>query len=466
MPSYADVLDQMVRNGATPGPSNPLGLSMRTGDGDLLMLDHDSTRAQTHQPPLDEVDMIDLELQPASSSADAAPPGAPKAQEAWREDLARLRNVDAVPKSLWVLDTNVLLSSLDLLQPLADHIIEQNVASLLDPTGTLPPSPIALVIPYRVITELDAQKTSTRETTRLPSPGSHGRSTTHRLSSLAREASRWILTTLKAQKNLQIPLAHDHHLPLPQSHRALYGQTHSHHNHTRPRGRCTNDQEIVAFCKRLDDDVGGVVFVTDDRDAAITAELEEVESLQIRDIVDALVHGRGQDGKQDDGNGRRGWKECVPELVDQWVYQMGGAPSMPPAVAAAAAAVHPEVVTAAIPVPEPIDEVQMHVEEPDPVTVPTPPPPIPPSPVQPVSVANKRSPRLSPDGRTTSDSMHAPMAKRRSPPSYPTAAHQRRPDPVQKEGEDDKGQLLNPHIDWEALVGAGGKRSNGERRRW
>ncbi|KAN0063425.1 hypothetical protein ACQY0O_004591 [Thecaphora frezii] len=443
MPTYADTLAHLVASGGVPSPTNVVGAAtMHALDGDLVMHEDDHAlhppQPQTPSADLDQIDMIDLAL---------APEPAHDGNDAWSAVLARQRQ-QRVARSFWVLDTNILVSWLPLLEPLCAFIQAQNLLCL---SQALPPCPIALVLPYVVLTELDGQKTSLRSTDYLRAPRTRA---TAPLSTLSRNASRWILATLRSQK---------HPRCVPLTHRALYGQPHSHYRRSRSRAKGhSNDEDLVRFCRELQAEVGGgVVFVTDDRDAAIAAELEDVESLRIQDVVRALDGG--------EATASATWADHVASVVEQWSYQMqaGGAPEQPgnadgdgrgqalatiPAPSPDHALAHRSSTPPQAQIP-PTELVAQPMVDEEMTEMPTPPS------LRATRAETEAQPGTGASGCKLGDSIHAPHSYRQ-PALQRDATTSLEP---ARYSETNEAETLNPHIEWEALVGRQKHRS---RSRW
>ena len=205
------------------------------------------------------------------------PDGTVEYDEVWSEEelmdlehelVDQLRDSHAIQSlaahglCLWVLDTNTLLTapSLAWLQDLFTHCY--TYAS----THAAPP-PIALIIPYTVLSELDGLKSSPK-----PSVAYH-----------ARLATKWLLTALQTQK---------HSIPEPTW--ALHVQSASHaaasanaaHTHTG-----VNDERIVALCRQIAAPASAsgsqTFFVSEDVNARTRAEIEGVRTLSLETVSKA-----------------------------------------------------------------------------------------------------------------------------------------------------------------------------------
>lgn len=104
---------------------------------------------------------------------------------------------------------NTLLCSLQFFESFFARLLSLN--TLAFSTGSSP-SPVTLVIPYTVLQELDGLKNSRRD-----------------VSSDAREANRWILAALQAQKKVFVKMdlgdgLGKRHLPLEESRWAMHVQ--------------------------------------------------------------------------------------------------------------------------------------------------------------------------------------------------------------------------------------------------
>lgn len=224
--------------------------------------------------------------------------------------------------SLWILDTNTLMSCLDLLKALFAALLTRNVAyaAAMGQQGqqsALPtrPTPIRLVIPYVVVSELDGLKVTRRK-------DDSGRP----VASQAREANHWLLSALQKQKRVPVDEAGSH---LAEDLWPLFVQPSTHYHRSKrsngPSSRFTFedtlscDDEIIKFCADLKTQTPSpVCFCSDDINARTKAELDGIESLGMRELAKALKLGLA-----DVQSSERKWTLVADALIEQWEYQAG-----------------------------------------------------------------------------------------------------------------------------------------------
>ncbi|SPO25590.1 uncharacterized protein UTRI_03309_B [Ustilago trichophora] len=501
MPTYADLYNERLLALGQSGPSNPVRLTISKGD---YVWDPQLDRFR-YEEQWEEEHLMDHEELDDDSHFAAAPASNPNGtcdtRESTPPSMAALQpmTLHGYPKglthqpSLWVLDTNTLMSCLDLLKALFAALLTRNVAyaaavTQQTPSSAVPirPSLIKLVVPYVVVSELDGLKITRRR-------DDSGRP----VASQAREANHWLLSALQKQKRVPIDPAGAN---LSEDLWPLFVQPSAHYNRSKrstgagSRWDTDNplscDDEIVKFCADLKGQTPSpVCFCSDDVNARTKAELDGIDSLGMRELANALKHGF-----KEVQSSERKWTLVADALIDQWEYQTSTAQQQgqhhhqpqngrqqlsqqlsqqhqaidqqPGQPRWQSAPVH-QLTLQQDPYPHSphsadyttaseILEVDMDTEE---QQLPTPgPTPIPLMSVHPARPAMRSS--LSAEGRGTNDSIHSPhnsqhVSKSRfrhssvSPSQHQPAASIPSAPPGQQAEE---SEALNPQISWEDLV--------------
>ena len=325
MPTYADLYNERLLALGQSGPSNPVRLTISKGD---YVWDPQLSRFRYEEQWEEEHLMEHEELHDDALLAAPASPRYSDSRGSTAPPLAALQSLTShghtegsmYPPSLWVLDTNTLMSCLELLKALFAALLTRNVAyaaALRQPTPSLAvttgPSLIRLVIPYVVVSELDGLKVTRRK-------DDSGRP----VASQAREANHWLLSALQKQKRVPIDEAGSH---LSEELWPLFVQPSTHYhrskrNHgggSRWEDSLSCDDEIVKFCADLRDQTPSHVrFCSDDINARTKAELDNIDSLGMRELANAL--SLGFEAVQ---SSERKWTLVAEALIDQWEYQIG-----------------------------------------------------------------------------------------------------------------------------------------------
>lgn len=492
MPTYADLYNEKLRALGQSGPSNPVRLTISKGD---YIWDPGSGRYRydeqwEEEHLMEDEELIDNDHLTAPSSngnADSREPSPPPMTALQPTPLiGQADNLTHQP-SLWVLDTNTLMSCLDLLKALFAALLTRNVAYAAavqqqtqhSAVPTLP-SPIKLVVPYVVVSELDGLKVTSRK-------NESGRP----VASQAREANHWLFSALQKQKRVPIDAAGAH---LPDTLWPLYAQPSAHYNISKRKNGSNSrytfeetlscDDEMIKFCVNLKNETpSSVSFCSDDINARTKAELDNIDSLGMRELANALKSNLG-----DVQSTERKWELVADALIEQWEYQNGTVheqqqqaqhhidqysvqdPAWQPA-----ALLHESQSLQNNPYPQQFTDglspsmtpqndsttetldMDMDAEDNQPpsrAAQPTP-TPIPLTPAHPA-----RPPiRLSPEGRGTNDSIHSPQNKQRPSKTKPrrlpisNSSHTAAPAAsVSATEQEPNGEALNPQVDWEDLV--------------
>ncbi|SNX84248.1 uncharacterized protein MEPE_02956 [Melanopsichium pennsylvanicum] len=473
MPTYADLWNEQQAALGQSGPSNPVRLIISKGD---YVWDSQSSRfvyveeweeehLMDHEELVDETYLTAAPSERHPNSRDSTPPPIAALQPASLQGYVH-------QPSLWVLDTNTLISCLGLLKALFAALLTRNVAyasSLAYPNhASSRPSSIKLVIPYVVVSELDGLKITRRN-------NESGRP----VALQAREANHWLLSALQKQKRVPIDESGS---TLDELLWPLFLQTSTHYSQSK-RSKRTNgsswmsedalscDDEIVKFCVDLKrQTTANVCFCSDDINARTKAELDGIDSLGMREMVNALMSN-----VKNADRGETKWMMVADALIDQWEYQIGTPHDQQPDVTQMQQNVrqpstglvdHQNVHSqplrisshqTAAPIYNDLVEVDMQTEDhasgPQTCTI-----PIFPSPVQHVPSAMRFS--LSAEGRKTTDSMHSPHNAQRmmkQKPDQPTDSPSRyQPEaptaPISTDQKQAMSESLNPQIDWEDLI--------------
>uniref|UniRef100_V5GI51 PIN domain-containing protein n=1 Tax=Kalmanozyma brasiliensis (strain GHG001) TaxID=1365824 RepID=V5GI51_KALBG len=312
MPTYADQWNEQQRALGRSGPSNPVRLTISKGDYEW---DPHLNRFCYVEQWEEEHLMEDEELHDAnylaavSSAVDGhGSRGSSPSLPATLQNPVLSSSLDGMRTSLWVLDTNTLLSCLDLLKALFASLLTRNVAyAAAFKQGHLHtrPSSIRLILPYVVVSELDGLKIS------------KGRS----VSSQARNANHWLLSALQKQKRVPIDEAGAN---LSEDLWPLFVQPSSHYNASKgSRGTCrwdlndfsTADDEIVKFCVDLSQQTSSMIrFCSDDTNARTKAELDGIDSFAMREFANALKDNFKNVRPEDK------WTYVADEIIDQWEF--------------------------------------------------------------------------------------------------------------------------------------------------
>ncbi len=175
MPTYADIWNEQQRALGQSGPSNPVRLTISKGDyvwdAQLNRFRYDEQWEEEHL--MEDEDLYDdnyLTAPASNSDVDSRGPSPPPLSALQPTNLHGTAEGLSHQPSLWVLDTNTLMSCLELLKALFAALLTRNVAyagasreqhqHAASPTR---PSPIKLVIPYVVVSELDGLKVTRRK---------------------------------------------------------------------------------------------------------------------------------------------------------------------------------------------------------------------------------------------------------------------------------------------------------------
>lgn len=517
MPTYADLYNERLLALGQSGPSNPVRLTISKRDYVWEpQLDRFRYQEQWEQEHLMDHEQLhdDRHFAAPASNANANS----DSRESTPPSIAALQpmTLHRHPErlthqpSLWVLDTNTLMSCLDLLKALFVALLTRNVAyaaavtqqppSLAVPTR---PSLIKLVLPYVVVSELDGLKITRRK-------DDSGRP----VASQAREANHWLLSALQKQKRDPINQTganlSEHLWP-------LFLQPSTHYNRSKrsngvgSRWDLDNplscDDEIVKFCADLKGQTPSpVCFCSDDTNARTKAELDGIDSLGMRELANALKHGF-----KEVHSSERKWILVADALIHQWEYQTGTPqqpeqqqhhqqqnetqqfgqqhqsieqhPGQPIWQSAPVHQLTLQQDTYTQPLPatdchtppsthmaphtsaNEILEIDMDTEE---QQLPTPGPmPIPLISVHPARPAMRSFP--SAEGRGTNDSIHSPhnsqhvsrSRSRRSPVSLSRHQPAASMTSVSHDQQPDESEALNPQISWEDLVQQVGPNSRG-----
>ena len=328
MPTYADLYNERLLALGQTGPSNPVRLTIARGDyvwdPELSRFRYEEQWEEEHLMEHEELpDPPHLASPPPHGTVDSRNPSPPFiAALQPMPPHAHLEAGTTHQPSLWVLDTNTLISCLALLKALFAALLTRNVAytSTVEQQGGQPraqarPSPIKLVIPYAVISELDGLKI-TRRKDDLGRP----------VASQAREANHWLLSALQKQKRVTIDQAGAH---LTEHLWPLFLQPSAHYNRSKRSDTADSrfsfedtlsvDDEIVKFCVDLKRQTSSTVcFCSDDINARTKAELDNIDSLGMRELANALKLGF-----EDVQSSERKWSLVAEALIDQWEYQIG-----------------------------------------------------------------------------------------------------------------------------------------------
>ena len=506
MPTYADLWNEQQRALGQSGPSNPVRLTISKGD---YVWDPHSSRFRYDEQWEEEHLMEDEELLDIDQSSTPSQLNASQvdSRETSPPPLTALQpTVLSGPScglqhqpSLWVLDTNTLMSCLELLKALFASLLTHNVAYAAgrhqqQQQHTHPsespnrPSSIKLVIPHVVVSELDGLKiTRQRDNSGRP------------VASQAREANHWLLSALQKQKRVTIDQAD---VPLAQDLWPLFVQPSSHYRHSqRANGGRSRwdlddpvscDDEMVSFCVQLKQQTASHVrFCSDDINARTKAERDDIDSLGMRELANALKLNF-----KDVESAQQKWMCVADALIEQWEYQIGSAAtpaqhhrqlydqqqtnanldtlhSMPQVAMVTSG--HSNASTHVLDAPgdhspsmanNGILEVEMETEEPQQPNKGI--SPIPLTSTRPFGAQSRASPSY--DGRSTNDSIHSPhsvrLADRTRPARPPPGTSYAIPTGPQgaNTANGQSGDALNPRIDWESLVQQYGTHSRASNR--
>lgn len=178
--------------------------------------------------------------------------------------------LDWIPSSsaVWVLDTNVLLHTLEHIQALCKaqlHELSHNLVSF---------PRIYLVVPFVVLEELDHLKLTNKQDN-----GTH-------VAASSRSASHWILSTVQLQKYMRT-ISQDALHP----HRwVLHVQTML----SVPSRDLTNDLTIVALCAELLRSCQAqVMLISDDTNARTHAEIMNIASISLPRVLQTIRKAAG-----------------------------------------------------------------------------------------------------------------------------------------------------------------------------
>ncbi|TKY85656.1 hypothetical protein EX895_005196 [Sporisorium graminicola] len=493
MPTYADEWNEKQRALGQSGPSNPVRLTISKGD---YIWDPQGARFRYEEQWEEEHLMEDEELLDHTLSAAApsyssdvhtretSPPSLTALQPTTLNGYSR--GLEHHP-SLWVLDTNTLMSCLELLKALFASLLTHNVAYAASVRQQQPvqpsaspmlPSSIKLVLPHLVVSELDGLKVTRRK-------DDSGRP----VASQARAANHWLLSALQKQKRVTIDQADT---PLSQDLWPLFVQPSNHYYHSKRSNRGGSgwtfdepDDEIVRFCVDLKQHTASHVrFCSDDTNARTKAERDGIDSLGMRELANALKLGF-----KDVDSSEQKWMNVADALIEQWEYQVGTAEpatqhdhpyqlqqhggfsgqSQHSVPQAAQAVFYAPFVQGPLYQDSPTDygpaaassailEVDMDAEEklPPRIAINA----TAPEPLNPIVAMQRTSPSC--EGRTTTDSIHSPQNRqaartRSTRPSssasrpLPTSSHGPATAPTANE-QPENIQALNPQVDWQDLV--------------
>ncbi|PWN54400.1 hypothetical protein IE53DRAFT_383022 [Violaceomyces palustris] len=296
MPTYADDYNERIQALGHDLPSGPVRLTISKGDYVQLP----ATGKWVYLENWQEEDLMDLQpLEQLESSAVSHHRSS--GQDGKRNEYAASGLNSILPdpgsaQTLWVLDTNVLLSNLPFIKALFAVLLNRSISAIVSQLTKAghcrtTPAPIAMVIPHIVLSELDGLKTS---------PRTQGGSTCNRpISSLAREANRWMLAAIQAQKRAIVPIPCDGQEKseaLPENGWVFHIQSSRHAEKERERRRerkdsvhLSNDEEIVSFCSHLSETTYlPVVFCSNDTNARTRAEADGITSLEMEETIREL----------------------------------------------------------------------------------------------------------------------------------------------------------------------------------
>lgn len=328
MPTYADLWNEQQRASGQLGPSNPVRLTISKGE---YVLDPQTGRFRydehwEEEHLMEDEDLIDdphSNASPDTGSAINSRASSPPAMTSLQPTLLHgyLLNAQHSP-SLWVLDTNTLMSCLGLLKALFASLLTRNVAFATAAamqqqrleSSHLPttPSSIKLVLPYVVVSELDNLKVTRRK-------DDSGRP----VAAQAREANNWLLAALQKQK--RVPVG-DSGASLSDDLWPLFVQPSRHYHYSKrnhPTGAALDfpepDDEIIRFCVDLKKETGSHVrFCSDDINARTKAETDGIDSLGMRELANAL-----KISFKDVQSSEQKWTLVADALIEQWEYQIG-----------------------------------------------------------------------------------------------------------------------------------------------
>lgn len=328
MPTYADLWNEQQRVLGQLGPSNPVRLTISKGE---YVHDPQTGRFRYDEHWEEEHLMEDEECANGHHlTASPAHDGGGNSRESSPLSMAALQPIalqgcpliSAQQPSLWVLDTNTLMSCLELLKALFASLLTRNVAfaaatkQQYASSSALPttPSSIKLVLPYIVVSELDGLKVTSRK-------DDSGRP----VASKAREANHWLLSALQKQKRVSI---NELSANLSQDLWPLFVQPSTHYNHSKRSRRHGShsdllepDDEIIQFCVELKKQTASHVrFCSDDINARTKAETDGVDSLGMRELANALKHSF-----KDVQSSEKRWILVADALIEQWEYQIAPA---------------------------------------------------------------------------------------------------------------------------------------------
>jgi hypothetical protein len=198
--------------------------------------------------------------------------------------------------SLLVLDTNVLLSTLDFLKTLVSQCLSRNIFALSN--AAFPPSPIAIVIPHIVLSELDNLKTSGKGNA----------------APMARAANAWLLSVLQSQKREMYDLVVEgvsRRDNIPKNSWALHVEDTGHASKFGDNfSLLSPDEQIVKICRSLKEETRcEVFFCSEDVNAKMRAESEDISSLSLVDLVKCV------------GGDREELVKLAGDLIEQWQDQ-------------------------------------------------------------------------------------------------------------------------------------------------
>jgi hypothetical protein len=220
---------------------------------------------------------------------------------------------------------NVLLSTLPFLATFFTQCLSRNVFALSN--SSFPPSPISLIIPHTVLSELDNLKTSAK---------SH-------VGSAARAANNWILTALQTQKRQMYDVIESRsrrRQNIPERSWVVHVENAAHATALDGMGRSagnlvsrsvqwqrgillietnssqTPDEEIVRLCVSLNKQAEfDVFFCSDDTNARTRAEIEGLPTFSFKELV-RDAHGKEASKEE--------LAQLATDLIEQWQSQIQG----------------------------------------------------------------------------------------------------------------------------------------------
>lgn len=300
MPSYAD--EYAARHPELQMDRGPVRLTISRGDNIVGLDGQYSYTEKWEQEEIMDVEVV--------SSVDSEPTFSSQKPQVTLTDTIR-KTCDLVNWqtgtpikgfSLLVLDTNVLLSTLQFFMTLVSQCLARNVFALSN-THFAPPS-IAIIIPHIVLSELDNLKTSSKGN----------------VAPKARAANNWILSALQSQKKqmydkvqLDGSIVREN---IPESSWVLHVENTAHASALGDGNSLSNltpDEEIVRLCVALKKDTGlEVFFCSDDTNARTRAEIEGLPTISFRPLVEGL------------GDNKQELAKIANELIEQWRDQIQG----------------------------------------------------------------------------------------------------------------------------------------------